>query len=255
MTVKLFKPIWLNFVEHDIKFYALTCVLALLSVASILTLNVSLIALTLAIAILLIAFYKLHYILESLIFKKTNLIQVLDGYELSGDRSAAIRRIEGNFSATAAALLLSGSEEAVDRNKVESIISNSHHAFKFVMQVERLDINKLLDRLQTKRGMREIELGRLDGSKGNAAKASFIKRQIEQIDHEIERISTGGAPLKVSQYIMTSALSENKFNAQERAKSQLRELAGEFGALMGAKSEQLIGNDLLEVLRFDSTMM
>ena len=68
-------------------------------------------------------------------------------------------------------------------------------------------------------------------------------------------MNTGGTPLKVSQYIMTSSISESRFTAQEAAKSQLRELVSEFGALLGYKSEIIEGDELLRILRFDSGLI
>ncbi len=243
--------------EHDIKFYALISVLALMAVASILTLKIAVILASLFVAIFLVAFYKLHYIVDAVIFKRTNLIQVIENCELGSERATAIRKLGTKFCATAVAALDNTSTESVDKDKIEKIIANSGCAFRFVVQVERIDINKLLNGLQTRRSMREIELSRLNDSaaKSNVAKANTIKRQIELLDHEIDRVSTGGAPLKVAQYIMTSAISDNKSVAQEQAKSQLRELASEFGALIGTRAEMLSGNELLDILKFDATMV
>ncbi len=203
---------------------------------------------------LLVAFYRLHYLVDALIFRRTSLIQVVDSCELNGERSTAVRRLGGRYCATAAALLKTGPTERIEREKIEGIIANSRCQFRFVTQVETVDIGKLLDRLNTRMSMNEIALGRLSGrnEKGNIVKINRLKREIEHTKGEIEKISTGGAPLRVSQYIMTSAVSDNRFAAQERAKSQVRELVGEFGALLGSKAEILSGNELLEVLKFDS---
>ena len=121
------------------------------------------------------------------------------------------------------------------------------------MQVETVDVNRLLDRLNTRMSMDEIALGRLSGrnEKGNLVKINRLKREIEHVKDEIDKINAA-APLKVSQYIMTSAVSDNRFAAQERARSQIRELAGEFGALLGSSAEILSGNELLEILKFDA---
>lgn len=243
--------------DHDFKFYIIAFVLALLAIASMLTLNIFLILFSLIICGILIVFYKLSYIIEAIVFRRTNLIQIIDGCELSGERTTAIRRIGNSFCATAVAFLENSSSESIEKEKIENIISNSHTTFRFVMQVEKVDINKLLDKLQTRRSMKEIELSRLHNSttKINILKANSLKREIDQLEHDIEKISTGGAPLKVAQYLMTSAISDSKSNAQEKAKSQLRELVGEFGALLGSKAEILTGNDLIQLLKFDATMM
>ena len=234
-------------------FYALVSVLVLLSVACVLTLNIALIIACLAMASLLVAFYRLHYLVDAVIFRRSNLIQVVDSCELSGERSTAIRRLDGKYCATAAALLKTGTTEKVEREKIERLVANSHCQFRFVMQVESVNIEKLLDRLNTRMSMDEIALGRLCGrnEKANTVKINRLKRELEHINGEIEKISAA-APLRVSQYLMTSAVSDNRFAAQERAKSQIRELGGEFGALLNSKVEILSGNDLLEVLKFDS---
>ena len=241
--------------EHDIRFYAVISVLVLISIAAVLTLNPFLIIASLAVSALLIPFYRLHYLVESVLFKRTNLILLLDSCELSGERSAAIRRIGDMFCATTASLLENSAGKPIERDRIENIIANAHCAFRLVMQVERIDMNKLLDRLQTRRGIKEIELARLgsQNSGRDASKAAMLRRQIDQLEHDIERISSG-SPLKISQYIITSAVSENRFAAQERAKSQICELASEFGALIGSKSEILSGEELVRVLKFDSTM-
>jgi len=209
---------------------------------------------SLFITALIVVFYKLYYILEAVLFKHSNLVQVIDNSQLSGDRITAIRQVNGKYCATAAALINNGLNEVMDRAKVESIIANTHFPFRFIMQVERVDMNKLLDRLQTKRSMLEIELGKLNNYnvKSNVLRMNSIKRQIDQLDHDIEKINSNGTPLKVSQYIATSSVSENKFNAQEHARSQLRELSSQFGAIAGANSTILEGNDLLDLLKFNA---
>jgi hypothetical protein len=241
--------------EHDLKFYCIISILTVLSISCIFTLNIVLIITSLVTTILLITLYKLHYVFDAIIFKRSNLIQVIEGCELGGERTTAIRRLSGSFCATAAAFIdNTKSNERIEREKIENMISNSQCQFRFVVQVEKVDIAKLLDKLHTKRSMKEIELSRLSnaGQKNNFLRINALKREIEHIENEMARISTGGAPLKVSQYIMTSAISKNRFIAQERAKSQIRELASEFGALLGSKSEILSGNELLDILKFDS---
>lgn len=240
--------------EHDIKFYVIMIVLILMSVASILTLNVVLIVSTISVSIVLVSFYKLYYIIESVIFKRTNFIQVINDCEVSGDRTAAIRRVKSGFCATTAALIIGTPNGKIGQEEVENIISNSNCTFRLVMQVEKLDTSKMLDRLQTKRSMIEIEIGKLtnDKSKDNTARISDLKRKVTQIDYDITGISSSGAPLKVAQYITTSYVSASRNSAQERAKSQIRELISEFGTLIGIKTSILEGDDLLNILKFDS---
>jgi hypothetical protein len=239
--------------DRDVIFYLLCAVLVTIIILSIFTLKIILIATSLIFTVLLVAFYKLYYVIESMLFRHTNLIQVLDGHELSGDRATAIRKVAGKFSATAVALLESNPKLQISRENVENVIATSKCAFKFIMKVEHIDMNKLLDLLKTKRNMKEIELTKLKdaASKSNLLKINTVKRQIDLLNNDIEKISTGSEPLKVSQYIITSAISENRFNAQELAKSQLRSLSSQFSAILGGKSETMVGDELISALKLD----
>jgi hypothetical protein len=241
--------------EEDTKFYCVAAILAIAAMTSIFTLNAVVIIASLLIALLSVALYRLHYVIDSLIFKKTNLIQLMGDYELRGERTVAVRKLGGKFSATAAALLEANPKTGLEKEKIENIIASSHIPFKFVLQIETVNLEKLIDKLETSRGMKEIELGRMDHSKGNILKANSLRREIEQINQEILAIGTGGKPLRASQYIMTSSVSDSRFGAGERAKSQIRELSSQFSAMLGIKSSILSGNDLIDVLRFDSVVI
>ena len=237
----------------DVIIYGLLAASLIVSVASLLTLNVALIALSLALILALIVMHKLGYVVEAVIFRRTNIIQVLGNQQLSGDRTTATREVEGGFVATATALLMGDSKETVDRERIEGIIARLNFPFKFVLHVEGIDTKKLLDRLQTMRSMREIELARTggDGKGANSARVPMLKREIEQIEQDIRSISSG-VPVRLARYVVTSAKSESRFSAEERARSQVRELAGEFGALLNSGFRVLTGNELLDALEMDS---
>lgn len=237
-------------------FYLLVSLAITIEIISALTLNAVLIAVASLLVLLSIVTHKLWYVLESLLFRHTNLVQVFGRFMLSGDRSSAIRRDSGIVSATTAAMLAIGTKSEIDRKKVENILAHINYPFKFVMQAERLDIAKLLDKLQTKRSMREIELSRIDhSSQRHLPAVNKIKRELEVLGHDIENISAGEVPLRLAYYIMTTAVSESRFDAEERAKSQIRELASQFDALLSSNSRLLQGNDLLQILELDSSMV
>ena len=223
----------------------------ILSLSSLLSLNVFLIALSLLAVLTLILTQKLWFVVEALVFKHTSLIQVLGDQQLSGIRSAAIRRAKGGFVATTMALLRGDARENVDREKIEAIIAHLNYPFRFVLDVKRLDANKLLDKLQTKRSLKEIALSKMSANGPSAAKMSAIKREIEEIERDISNISAS-TPVSLARYIATSAKSESRFAAEEHAKSQIRALASEFGTLLNSEAQILAGTDLLECLEIDS---
>ncbi len=237
-------------------FYALLAISALIAAASLLTLNVFVVAIAAFAIMVTVIVYKLWYVIDSLIFKHTNIVEVFNGYELSRDRNSAIRRVDDKISSTTAAILSVGKESEVEKQQIENIVAHINYPFKFIMQVERLNVNKITDRLQTGRSMKEIELSRLQGSsKKQDLKVGQIKRELELIQHDIDAINTGEAPVRLIYYILTSAMSETFYDAEERAKSQIRELASQFDALLSSKSKILTGNELLSLLQIDSEMV
>lgn len=236
----------------DIRFYLLLAALLCMIAVSAATLNPAIIAVSAVLSSFAIASYKLDYLIDSVVFRRTSLVQVLGECSLSGDRRAAIREINGRFCATAAAVLRGRPDSPISNSGIEGIVSNSNCAFRLVLGVERIDMKRLVEGLETNRIKCEIAMGRLEASGSQRHRIDALKRRIAMISDELEAITTGGAPLKLSNYIVTSAMSETKAGAQERARSQIRELAGEFGAATGCSAAILEGNELLELVKFNA---
>ncbi|MDE1868434.1 MAG: hypothetical protein KGH60_00485 [Candidatus Micrarchaeota archaeon] len=200
---------------------------------------------------------RLWPILEAAIFRRTNLIERIGTYELSGDRQSAIRRHKGKIISTAMASIEGSTESGIDRKAVESVISRLNFPFKFTVQVSALNAARILDRLETRRAMLEIELSKISGSKSGKGmvRANAARRELELIEHDIKGMTTGSTPLKMALLISTSSVSESRFYAEERAKTQIRELAGEFGAITNSQVRVLSGTELAEAMMLDNTMM
>lgn len=240
--------------KDSLLFYVIMAVAGLLAVASILTLNPVVICLASASILVSVVIYKLWYVIDSLIFKRTNLIELFNGYELSKDRNSAIRRMDDRVSSTTAAILNVDKEASIDRVDIENIIAHISYPFKFVMQVEKLNVGKIMEGLQTSRSIKEIELSRLDTAR-SSVRINQLKRELELIHHDINAIKTGETPVKLAHYIFTTAVSDTFYDAEERAKSQIRELSSQFDALLKSKSRIMDGNELLDLLKVDSEMV
>jgi hypothetical protein len=241
---------------EDWKFIALLALSAIITVASIATLNTLLIAAGLITVLMIALLYRLWYVIEAVVFKHTRVVELFNGYELSGAREAATRKLNGAFSATAAALLTTSAKQGIELERLESIIQQTGAPFKFVLQVERLSAKKLLDAMQTKMSMKRLEISKLSTSseKKNIARLDALKRETAELEREIATVSAS-TPMRLRHYIMTSALSENRFTAEERAISQIRELSNRFGAFLGAEPTLLSGSELTTVLELDSTLV
>jgi hypothetical protein len=230
--------------------FLLIAVDVMASVASLLLFNVYLIILSVSASLLLFFLYKLWDVFESLVIKRTGIIQLVDDYELEGDRISAVRKKGEIYSAVSAAVLRDMPSKELDREGIERIIASSNAPFRFVLQVAKLNTGKIFDDLKTRRRMKEIELSRAGARKGDDP-TKVVERELELIEGEIRAINMGAVPLKTSIYLMSFAESESKFASEERALSQVKALAGEFSAVLGAGFEVLNGAELISVMRSD----
>ncbi len=231
--------------------YFIIIILITSLVLCITTFNLYLMALCAILSFAALFAYALRDELDALVFKKTNLVQIIDGFELESDRSTVTRHTVSGFTATASAVLLGSSDHEIKRENIESIIAHSNAPFKFVVHAERMNTSKILDKLKTERRIKEIYLSKTKN--GDSARVKVLEREAELLEREINAISSGAIPIKVSSYIMTSASAEGKFVARERARAQIRELSGEFSALLGVRFEPISGSELVRLLKFDST--
>jgi uncharacterized protein YlbG (UPF0298 family) len=200
-----------------------------------------------------ISLYYFNDIIIDLLFKHTNIIEIFNGYELSGSRNIAIFRNNGSVGAVAAALINTENIDELDKTKIEHLIGSTHYSFKIVLYVENLNIKKIIDKLQTRKSMKEIELSRIDiKDNKNIIKINKIKKEIENIESDIKNISEGEVPVKISYYIMTTAISDTLLEASERANTQIKEITAKLDAFLSSRSTILTGNDLINVLKLDA---
>ncbi len=243
-----------NMDKNDRILYSTFAIEGVLLALSAVTLNVYLLALVAILAVFGIMFHKLWYVFESVIFKHTNLVAIVNGFELSGALSCATRITGNGYAAITAAVITAPGGDAVDRTKMENIVAHVSYPFRFVVQVEKVGTKKVFENLRTKLGMKEIELSRIvDPTKGKGLlRANQLKRDMERISNDIASISSGEVPLRIVYYLMTTAFSDTLSSAEEKAKSQIRELCSEFDATLNSTSEQIVGSDLIQLLKLDS---
>ncbi len=224
--------------------------------AGAVTLNLYIIAFSSAMALACFVSYKLWDLIEAKVFEKTNMIQLFNGFEAGGRRLSATAKYGGRYISTTAARVETLGGVQVDREKIENMIANLGVPFKLVLHVKRINTVKLLEKLQTKKAMQEIGLSRLGGGgQGrNLLKANRLKASIAYLEHEIDEIRGGGVPIGLAYYLLTSAVSESRYRAEELSHAQLRELVSGFDATFGTRSSEVSGNDLINLMKFDAMM-
>ena len=136
---------------------------------------------------------------------------------------------------------------------MENIISHLNFPFKFVLNVEGMDLRKVLDPLETRRSIKEIELGRLP-ERSKEERRSRLMREIEQIESDIRAIKSSNVPVRVLHYLMTSSSGQSRVLASERAKSQIRSVSAEFDAILNSRSTPICGDELARLIKIDSAI-
>ncbi|MGC8572061.1 MAG: hypothetical protein ACP5RI_01740 [Candidatus Micrarchaeia archaeon] len=239
--------------EKNYILYAMLAVCAIIAVSSIISLNLYLILFDSILLLLSIALFAFSDIFHNLIIKHSNIIQVFNGYELSNDRSIAIFRSNGKVCALSAAMIDPSNVDELSKDKIEHLIGNMNYPFKLVMKTDKLDIKKIIDKLQTKKSMHEIAISRLNSNNSkHSLYINKLKREIEIIEHDIASISNGTVPIKLIYYVMTVAVADTVLEASERSKSQIKEIAAQFNVMLSSHSSILEGDDLIRLLEIDA---
>ncbi len=237
--------------------YVFIAIATVLMIAGIALLNpYTILASSIAVAAIYLL-YRSWYMIDAVVFHHTNLIKVVGQHQLSKSGKVVTRREGGRYSATAIASISNIKGGEINRDVIENIISHTTDPFKYSLVLNRLDNAKMLEKLQTLRSRKEIELSRIENQSAGRGqiKSSRLKREIQQLTHDISSISSDSTPLKLAYYVSTTAVSENLYAAEERAKALIAKLSSEFAGALGAEYIILDGADLLAAIEIDSYMV
>ena len=225
-------------------FYALAAVLLL---ASAFSHNAYL--LMAAILLLLASAVYMHsgHLLNNFLIGRGKVIEVYNWYKLSENLSSASKRVGNAYFSVSCAVLkrVSG-----DRNgeQICSIVSNTDFPFEFSIGMRSVDKEKLLDDLETKRRLKEIEISRLDPKKYD--KANCLRRELGVIEGDIRNIR-GQKPLAMAIRLKTFASSRDEADATAESSQNLERIASAFASSLGFEHETLKGERLLEELSLE----
>lgn len=233
--------------------YFLLSASAGLFIVSVFTLNPLAVAVSAAFAFGSMAIYKGWYIFEAKFIEGTGIVQVVGNYELGDERSVAVLREGSVFNSVAVGAFYGLGRTNVDRDKFEGIIERVNTPFRLVTSVEYLDRKGLLDRLETRLRIKQIESANISQrrSKRNRLKMDALENEIKHIQRQIQGVSEGRRALRLVYYVVVNAISESRYGSVEAAKSALLRVVSEIEAGFGVRGRQLYGNDLLEFLKID----
>ncbi|OJI07954.1 MAG: hypothetical protein BK997_01495 [Candidatus Micrarchaeum sp. ARMAN-1] len=163
----------------------------------------------------------------------------------SHDRSCLLSKSSNGYVAIAASSISGPGNAKLDRDSMESIVSKAEFPFRFMVSIERVDLKNFMEKLQTKKRIKEIQLSRLDRShQKSAAIEARLRAEISHLSDEIEDFVSGGTPVNVHYYIIVSEYGDNAYAAQNSAKMAIKQVSSLFDSVLGSTSKVMKGAEI-----------
>lgn len=236
--------------ENEIKnrvysyvFYTLACAAFLLSIFSY---NIILI---IAIAVLLIlssAYLNSGHIINNFLIKRSNIIEVYNGYRLNPDSYSVFKKYGNYFHSVSVAILNveKGAEQRADA--VESVLNSVHEPFEFSISLTEVDKKQMLESIEIKVRMKEIMLRKTNSK--STDKINRIKREVNILNSELDTIRASQKAFQAVLRIKTFVDSANENEATRESYRNLIRIADTFSAALNVGYELLKGEQLLEFI-------
>ena len=190
--------------------------------------------------------FRSGHIINNLLIRQSLVVEVCNGYKISGPFEAGVRKVGKGYKAKAVAILNIGKNTAQGTDFLRNFIDNYHEPFGLGIELNEIDKNRILEGLETRRRMKEIELNRI--MPANRNKAGVLRRELEVIGSEIESLRASEKSLEVLMSVTSIARSESEYQALLEASAGIRRVADAFSSASGTGYEILKGERLAEFL-------
>ncbi len=236
--------------EHEIAdrlfayaFYALA-VLAFLG--AVFSLNADIVVVACVLLLLSGIFLNSGHIINNFLLRRGSVVEVYNGYRLSGDLGAAVKRLGNGYRAVSMAVLDIYRGAAVPNGGLDGVLESITQPFEFSVAMREMDKKALLDNLQTKRRMKEIAVSKLGAKSYDAA--NELNREIQVIESDINTIKSGGKPMELAIRIKAYADSIDDAEAARWSSRNLAQIANSFSTALSLDYETLKGEELLSAI-------
>ncbi len=173
-----------------------------------------------------------------------------DGNMIEGnDKLCLLSRLNNGYTAIAASSINGSGNGKLDRDSMESIISKTEFPFRFMASVERVNLKNFMEKLQTQKRIKEIQLSRLDKSSHKSAMVEArLRAEISHLSDEIEDFVSGGTPVDVHYYVIVSEYGDNAYAAQNSAKMAIKQVSSLFDSVLGSTSKVLKASEIIRAI-------
>ena len=196
--------------------------------------------------LLFISVVYLHsgHMANNLLLKHGSVIEICNGYVLSDELTAAVKRIGNDYFAVSCVLMKSTSGER-NGEQISSLVSNVDFPFEFSIGLESVNHERMLDALEEKRRLVEIEIARSDPKKYD--RINVLRRELSVMEDEIRSVR-GERLFATKIKLKTFARSQSDFEAALETSRNANRIASSFSSVLGFEHEVLKGERLLNEL-------
>ncbi len=211
--------------------------------ASMLTLNVYILAFAIASLLLAALFFSSGHLINDLVLKRAGPVGPYCGFKLSRSLYSATKDMGSRHLAVSIALMKPAGDTGMNGELMETLISNVDFPFEFSLGIKSVDRIRVIDGLETKRRMKEIEISRSDPQKYDRMNA--LKRELSVIEGELRNLREQ-KPLSIEAKLKTFGLSKSEIEASLESEKNIGRIASAFASVLGFECETLRGEALLE---------
>lgn len=199
-------------------------------------------------AILLVSVVYLHtgHIINNYLLKHSKIIEIYNGYKLGLDLTYVTKKVGKLHQGVSIALFEPNSKMENRSGQVAELLEAVKEPFEFSIELREINKKQLVEPLETKRGMKEIALGRLSG--GSYSKLNKLKREIELLDSEIGHLTKSGKSFEMMIKMRTTVIADSEIEAGREAAKNLDSVASKFSVRLGIDYNLLKGERLLEAV-------
>jgi len=176
---------------------------------------------------------------------KRQVIVLSNGYELSNNIYAAVKKSNGFYESISIALLLVNSQLSNNSLAFEQLLDRVKVPFEYSVELKELNKKHILEELETKLHMKEIQLA---NEKPNSKELGRLKREIGIIESEINAINSGGNPFNVEFKIKCRAASTSLIEATSVSQRNAELVANLFATSLNVGYRLLKGEELLNAI-------
>jgi len=232
----------IDFIERNSSnlIYGVFAIMLLLSIILFSPIALAISAVSFTVAIL---YSRSSHIINPILARRHGIVLVGSGYRLSENPKVAIRGEGELYKGVCVAALIPNSRITNSSEKFEEIVAKCRFPFEFSVQVAENDLKGVVDSLETKRRIKEIEISRTRASKSD--ELSRLRRELAIIESEISEITKGKRPTGVVIRVKSSSCGSTESAAANSALLQLEQLCSLFSATYNLGHRVLTGEELL----------